>query len=163
VALILVFTMSKRVCNLILAHTWSMHSVLPLKLDVTKWYQSRVDCRNVSLYRNGRTKDFIIIEAFSFMLALLLLTLLLLLPHSWANLDSLPCACFSSHPFCLTIYLILHCTTDGSPFEDFSCWCGPPVCSAGIVQRLPWWRHGWRDRDGACTSSRPWPRHGVWW
>jgi hypothetical protein len=31
----LVFIMSKRVCNLILAHTWSMHSVLPLKLGVT--------------------------------------------------------------------------------------------------------------------------------
>jgi hypothetical protein len=59
-----------------------MHSVLPLKLGVTKWYQSRVDRRNVSLDKNGRTKDFITIEAFSYMLALLLLTLLLLLPHS---------------------------------------------------------------------------------
>jgi hypothetical protein len=132
--------MSKRVCNLILAHTWSMHSVLPLKLGVTKWYQSLVDCRNVSLDRNGRTKDFIIIEAFSYMLALLLLTLLLLLPHSWANLDSLPCECFSSRPFCLTMYLILHCTTDGSPFEDFSCWCCLPVCSAGTV-------HDFHDGD----------------
>jgi hypothetical protein len=82
VALILVFTMSKRVCNWILAHTSSMHSVLPLKLGVTKWYQSRVDCRNVSLDRNGRTKDSIIIEAFFYMLALLILTLLLILPHS---------------------------------------------------------------------------------
>jgi hypothetical protein len=62
-----------------------MHSVLPLKLCVTEWYQSRVDCRNASLDRNGRTKDFIIIEAFSYMLALLLLTLLL--------------------PFCLTLEL----------------------------------------------------------
>jgi hypothetical protein len=35
VAQILVFTMSLRVCNLILTHTWSMHSVLPLKLGVT--------------------------------------------------------------------------------------------------------------------------------
>jgi hypothetical protein len=26
--------------------------------------------------------------------------------------------------------------TDGSPFEDFSRWCSPPVCSAGTVQRL---------------------------
>jgi hypothetical protein len=55
-----------------------MHSILPLKLGVTKWYQSRVYCRNVSLDRNGRTEDFIITEAFSYVLALLLLTLLLL-------------------------------------------------------------------------------------
>jgi hypothetical protein len=62
-----------------------MHSDLPLKLGVTEWYQSRVDYRNASLDRNGRTKDFIIIEAFSYMLALLLLTLVL--------------------PFCLTLEL----------------------------------------------------------
>jgi hypothetical protein len=61
-----------------------MHSVLPLKLGVTVWYQS-CDCRDASLDRNGRTKDFIIIEAFSYMLALLLLTFLL--------------------PFCLTVEL----------------------------------------------------------
>jgi hypothetical protein len=145
--------MSKHVCNLILAHTWSMHSVLPLKLGVTKWYQSRVDCRNVSLDRNGRTKDFIIIEAFSYMLALLLLTLLLLLPHSWASLDSLPCACFSSHPFCLIIYFILHCTTDGSPFEDFSRWCCPPVRSSGTVPRLPWRRYGCVDAKSALNAN----------
>jgi hypothetical protein len=54
-----------------------MHSVLPSKLGVTEWYQSRVDCRNASLVRNGRTKDFIIIEALSYMLALFLLILLL--------------------------------------------------------------------------------------
>jgi hypothetical protein len=54
-----------------------MHLVLPLKLGVTEWYQSCVDYRNASLDRNGRTKDFIIIESFSYMLALLLLTLLL--------------------------------------------------------------------------------------
>jgi hypothetical protein len=46
-----------------------MHSVLPLKLAVTKWYHNHVDCRNVSLDRNGRTKDFIIMEAFSYMFA----------------------------------------------------------------------------------------------
>jgi hypothetical protein len=62
-----------------------MHSVLPLKLSVTEWYQSYVDCRNASLDSNGRIKDFITIESFSYMLALFLLTLLL--------------------PFCLTLEL----------------------------------------------------------
>jgi hypothetical protein len=59
-----------------------MHSVLPLKMGVTKWYQSRVDCRIVILDRNGQIKDFIIIEAFlSYAYFISIKLILLLLPH----------------------------------------------------------------------------------
>jgi hypothetical protein len=43
---------------------------------------------------------------------------------------------FSSHPFCPPSISFYTALTDGSPFEDFSRWCSPPVCSAGTVQRL---------------------------
>jgi hypothetical protein len=124
-----------------------MHSVLPLKLTVTEWYQSCVDCRNASLDRNGGTKDFIIIEAFSYMLALFLLILLLPFALLLSCLHSLPCACFSSHPFCLTIYLILHCTKDGLLFKDFSCWCCPLVC-------LQEQYNDFHDRDGKTSTVK---------
>jgi hypothetical protein len=35
-----------------------MHSVLPLKLCVTKWYQNRVDCRTLALIEMVEFKDF---------------------------------------------------------------------------------------------------------
>jgi hypothetical protein len=41
-----------------------MHLVLPLKLGVTKWYQSCVDCRMLAYIEMVEFKDFIIIEAF---------------------------------------------------------------------------------------------------
>jgi hypothetical protein len=44
-ALFLVFTELMHVCNLILAHMYSMLSDFPLNPGVTKWYESYVDCR----------------------------------------------------------------------------------------------------------------------
>jgi hypothetical protein len=83
-------------------------------------------------------KDFIIIEAFSYMLDLLLINLYscfcLTLELIWILYLVLALA--------LTLFVLpsisFHTAlTDGSPFEDFSRWGSPLVCSAGTVQRLP--------------------------
>jgi hypothetical protein len=82
-------------------------------------------------------KDFIIIEAFlSHALFLLILysCFCLTLELIWILYVVLALALTLFVLPSISFYTAL---TDGSLFEDFSCWCCPPVCSAGTVAQLP--------------------------